>query len=606
MVEPTATPVPEEIVPTDLRDNWPGYLMEHPGYQQAWGTPMYGGTLRLTGPAAVNSSQAARGWSAFINLNQHANNGLLMYDPWLQQNDGVFCDLCETWEISEDGTKVTVKLQEGVKFQSEGYYKDKGAPASAYGAELVCKDVKASMEWWARPPDETSGFTRSMGKMQLAHLGEVTCPDGADGYTAVLNFTHFRNPTMAFLATGMGIWNKEYREWMDEANPGLQSTANNDGFMINHGTGPYIPVSADMPEGMLKVKKNPNYWIEGAPFLDGMEFFPILDYNTKYTSWITGKVDHVGHGSSGLTKAQVVQVQQRYPDLKVYIKKYCHIQQVMMNPERPPFDVWKVRYAVHLAMDRGAWFEFNKAGPIDMATPTYLFCAGTPADLFYRDPEQYYKEPGYRLAGKDEDIAEANRLLDEVFGTGNRPSDTEFTVWSLLSRREIGIWAIDQLKESLNWDVVGKFVESGENRTKINEATYQLLADAAPAHRQLFTSDASEPLGGAHSEIGLAAHAYIWGWKGTDEGLPIEPEIERINALVMEQDVEQDLAKRAEQVAYLERYIVEERTNWAVLGAMNTAWGYHLKVRGVFHHDVGMGTEYRLYDRYWINEDLNS
>ena len=94
--------------------------------------------------------------------------------------------------------------------------------------------------------------------------------------------------------------------------------------------------------------------------MDGYEFYPILDF----TSFITGKIDHAGHGSSGLTKAQVKQIQENYPDYTIHEVEYNHISQLPMNPFRAPFDQWKVRWAIHLALDRQAWIEFNKAGTL--------------------------------------------------------------------------------------------------------------------------------------------------------------------------------------------------------------------------------------------------
>ena len=95
---------------------------------------------------------------------------------------------------------------------------------------------------------------------------------------------------------------------MDAEHPAIQSTG--------EGRGPEDPED---------IAANPNYWIEGALFVDGYEFYPILDYNTKFTSFITGKIDHAGHGSSGLTEAQVKQIQEKYPDYTVHEVEYNHI-----------------------------------------------------------------------------------------------------------------------------------------------------------------------------------------------------------------------------------------------------------------------------------------
>ena len=134
------------------------------------------------------------------------------------------------------------------------------------------------------------------------------------GKTVVLNFSKYRNATINWLASGFAVWDKEYREWMDAEYPGVQSTANPEGYMINMGTGPQIPLSADS-QTVMKVRKNTNYFIAGAPFADGFDTFAIQDYNTKFAALVTGKIPQAGHGSSGSTKAQVQQVQASYGDI---------------------------------------------------------------------------------------------------------------------------------------------------------------------------------------------------------------------------------------------------------------------------------------------------
>ena len=130
----------------------------------------------MSGPSTPSRSQITLGWSAFINLSFEAHNSLLMFDPWLEQDDGVFCDLCETWEVSSDGKTYTFRLRDNVQFHSEGYAKDMGAPG--FGTELACEDVKHSMEWFAAPPEGTVASTAAAGKEKMGHLDEVTCPDG--------------------------------------------------------------------------------------------------------------------------------------------------------------------------------------------------------------------------------------------------------------------------------------------------------------------------------------------------------------------------------------------------------------------------------------------
>jgi len=588
----TSTPVPEAAV--DFREDWVSYLTSHPGYQSQWGTPQYGGTIKLTGPATPSLTQVRMGWSAFINLSFHAHNSLLAFDPWLEISDGLMCDLCESFEISADGKEYTFKLRDGVMFHSEGYGLDKGAPG--FGDELVCEDAKASMEWFANPHEATRASYKAAGRTYMGHMTEATCPDGPDGKTLVLKFDKFRNPTTGWMASGMPIWDKDYREWMDAEYPGIQSTAKEEGYLLNMGTGPLISTAYD-PDTVLKAKKNPNYFIKGAPFIDGVEFYPILDYNTKFAAFITGKVDHAGHGSSGLTKAQVVQIQKKYPNHTAHIVEYNHISQIPMNPFRAPFDLHKVRYAVHLAMDRQAWLAFNVAGTAEMASHNYYLHKASPWSV---PKDEFLTFPGWNPATKDADIAEANRLLDEVFGAGVRPTDTEMTIWTLLSRREIGVWALDQFKNALGWELAGRFVEVGEWGKKRSEGTFVLQPDAAPMHGMGYIADPSDGFFGSHSKTGNRPDAYIRAWKGQDTGGDLQAELDRVDKLIEEQDVMTNDAERLKAVHYLSKYMINERTTGVFLGSMNVAWGLGPRVRGGYWYSLGTYSQQRLYDRWWL------
>ena len=367
MVEATATDVPEVMVDVDYRDDWMNFLMDHRGYKPEWGEPQYGGIYKTADPRPATRFQTTLGYSAFSRWQFVAHNSLMMMDPWGKITDAPMCDVCESFEISADGLTYTFVLRDDVQFHSEGWGMDQGAPG--YGDELVCEDVRASMEWFANPPPETRASYIKSGQFYMGHLQTVTCPDGAAGKTTVLEFDRVRNGTLGWLAAGIAIWDKDYREWMDAEYPGIQSSAIPEAYMINMGTGPFIPISADS-QTVMKSRKNPNYWLEGAPFVEGMDNFAIQDYNTKFAALVTGKIHQAGHGSSGVTKAQVQQIQDTYGDIiEQQIVRYNHQQHFLMNHLRPPFDNRDVRWAVQLALDREDWLEFTTVGRREHGRP---------------------------------------------------------------------------------------------------------------------------------------------------------------------------------------------------------------------------------------------
>ena len=576
-----ATEAPVAAAVGDYRDDWINYLKAHKGYKEHWGDPR-----------PPSRFQTTLGYSAFSRWQFAAHNSLLMMDPWGKISDAPMCDLCESFEINSDGTEYTFVLRENVQFQSEGWAKDKGAPG--FGTELGCEDIKASHEWFSNPPPETRASYIKYGQAYMGHLDDVLCPDGPTGKTVVLKFGRYRNLTLLWLASGIAIWDKEYRNWMDAEYPGVQSTANTEGYMINMGTGPQIPFSADAGT-VMKVRKNPNYFIAGAPFADGFDTFAIQDYNTKFAALVTGKIHQAGHGSSGITKAQVAQVQSTYADqIELNIVRYNHISVLAMNAMIPPFDKHAVRWAVHLAVDRDDWDDFMTVGDVKMSSPAYYWHVDSPWGL---QADEFRKLPGFNPATKDADIAEANRLLDEVFGAGNRPKTDQYVI-QLLSRREISVWGLDFFKKHLGWEFDVQYVDTYGNIQ--TDCLYTIRAEAAPMHGMSYTGDLSDGLVQVHSEWATRPECYQKGWKG--DGVPPQDELDKVDAWIEELDVMLDQEARSELGSTIEKYLVEERTLWATLGVMNVAWPNRWELKGNRYYNLGTYSQQRLHDRLWLSE----
>jgi ABC-type transport system substrate-binding protein len=310
---------------------------------------------------------------------------------------------------------------------------------------------------------------------------------------------------------------------------------------------------------------------------------------------VTGKIHQAGHGSSGITKAQVSQVQTDYGDIiEQQIVRYNHIQVLMMNPMRPPFDDWNVRWAVNLALDRANWLEFMTVGDIKMASPAWW----SHPDAGWGIPvEEFQTFPGFRRDMKDEDIAEANRILDEAFGPGNRPRTDQYII-QLLSRREMSLWGLDQFKKLLDWEFDVKYVDTYGNIS--TDCLYTIRAEAAPVHGNTYASDPSDTFWQVSTKLSTKPECYINGWKG--DGVPSRAELDRIDALVTELDESLDEARRTELVRELELYMGNERLAQATMGTMNVAWPNRWELKGNRYYNLGTYSQQRLHDRLWLTQ----
>ena len=421
MVEATATAVPEEQrdLGTAAAD-----LMDHPGYRAEWGEPQYGGTLRMRTnvPARAGAAFSGHGNSHYELPAYTMNDSLVEVDPWLGWEGGVRPNLAKSWEISSDGLTYTFHLREGIHFRS-GTEWDAIENMPGLGQEVNCEDVQATMEfigsqrWW----DEGG----SLSVMIDGRDHTWSCPDGPDGYT-VVGVLDKGIPTPGLLMqlaiqAVHGIVNKDWLDWYVETyEPRWIVTGE---FTAHVGTGPWLPVSLT-PETKNVMAPNPNYWKPGLPFLDSFEFHTIPDPATAFAAWATAKIDVMGHGSGSMYPEQVAQAVRDFPEKPIIANHYYGARNIGWNSERPPFDDVRVRRAIHLAYDRQLRFENERVPGSDLhygIIAGFFNGVGQPHNPMGNSIEEILTWPGFNPATKDADIAEGNRLMDEVFGPGERP-----------------------------------------------------------------------------------------------------------------------------------------------------------------------------------------
>jgi hypothetical protein len=229
-----------------------------------------------------------------------------------------------------------------------------------------------------------------------------------------------------------------------------------------------------------------------------------------------------------------------------------------------------------------------------MATIAYYFHPDVGWSI---QPEEYLTFPGFNPATKDADIAEANQLLDEVFGDGNRPKSDQYVI-QLLSRREPSLWGIDQFKKHLGWEFNVKYVDTyGSIST---DCIYTIRTEASTVMENTLTADPGDALNGLHSERTGKPSCYILGYKGS--GVAPDDEIARVDAMLVEADSTLDDARRAVLLREIELYMVNERLTSATLGSMNVAWPVRRELKGVRFYNLGTPSQQRLTDRMWLVE----
>ena len=154
-------------------------------------------------------------------------------------NGDLICAVAESYSLSEDGLVYTFNLRQGVKFHN--------------GNLVTAEDVKYSIERCAGLLD---------GTPLVSTMKIITAVDIVDEKTVQVTVDSV-NPELIYSFTNAIIPNGSAD--VEGADP--------------IGTGPFRYVSYTPQEGIV-VEKNEDYWQEGLPYLDRVEFKIITDEET--------------------------------------------------------------------------------------------------------------------------------------------------------------------------------------------------------------------------------------------------------------------------------------------------------------------------------------
>jgi len=433
--------------------NWVDILQAHPKFKDEWGVPVSGGTLKHRNPRNPSYATPNNGISTTAGvLNSPMYNTLVRFDPWVGLSS-IIPDLAKSWVPSDDGLKITMKLEENVVFQNNPNLPDTYNGGKINGDAFTCEDAQASLELAIRPPEsEKRRITR--GKAYLSHITSSDCPDGPLAHTLVLNLSLPLAGTLPILAAGnLEIVDKDFINWWTTEKPGFFHSTTTENFPHLHGTGPFQPVEFQ-PDVRFTHKANPDYWREGLPFVDGIESFIILDYATAFTALLTGQVHVFGRGSWALQAGQAAQAQRDFAD-RVELHDHLHaFADGLSFYFYPPLDDIRLRRAISLTLDRDAYVKFWQAGDISMRSKMMDFIPDTD---WSPTAETLATTPGLRPE-KEADRKLANELLDDQFGPGERP-ELVCNVQNVEDQTKICLFFGDQMKKHLGITVKMEFEE---------------------------------------------------------------------------------------------------------------------------------------------------
>ena len=384
---------------------------------------------------------------------------------------------------------------------------------------------------------------------------------------------------------------KDFIVWLESECELCMNDTTPETFLYGTGTGAFVPTEFQS-DVVSRVEANPNYFREGLPLLDGMDHFIMKDGTTRFASLATGQIDYFGEGSASLLPAQVAQVQRSFSN-EIVIQPVAHSwgKGLQLNMNRAPFENVNVRKALHLAIDRDDWVNFNLAGTLPgVIRPTNWMPPGT---IWALPSDEIMSMPGWRQGdGKVEDIAEANRLLDEAFG-----KDARFSFSCMAQSSQIYLDGCLFIKDQLFRNVgVEVSVDSVESAVQ----TERYIAENYDTHYgSKVTTVVGDPDDWCMISLVPEFESKYYQATGAEIAEPAGLAAE-LEAMVREQSKELDVVKRREMVHEIERKLATEAYYSIPFPWSNVFPAWRTNVKGWTLGPFPSQVKWAQWERVWL------
>src|SRR3984893_2417198 len=369
-----------------------------------------GGTLKISffdNPASMSLHEEATG--AALRPMMGVFNNLVMYDQHVAQNspDSIIPDLTTSWSWSEAVKELTFPLRQGVKWHD--------------GKPFTATDVKCTWDLLLGVGSEK--LRVNPRKTWNLNLDRVTTNGDYE-----VNF-HLKRPQPALLSLLASGWSPIYPCHVPARD------------MRTHpiGTGPFKFVEFK-PNEVVKTARNPDYWKPGRPYLDAIEWHIIPNVATRNLTFIAGTFDI--SSPYGTSVPLLEEVKSQAPQAICELTATNVSRNLILNPQKPPFDKPELRQAVALSLDRQAFIDIETQGKGDIGA-TML---PPPEGLWGMPPEMLATLPGYN-PDVAKNRADARKIMEKLgYGPDHRLGVT-LSSRNIPAYRNPAVILIDQLRE---------------------------------------------------------------------------------------------------------------------------------------------------------------
>jgi peptide/nickel transport system substrate-binding protein len=366
-------------------------------------------------------------------------SNLVMFDPAkkVESMDTIIPELAEKWSWQDNYRNLVLFLRKNVKWHD-------GQPFSA-------RDVKYTFDMVREAKDATARLRINPRKDWYANVENI---EVADPHTVIFHLKRPQPSLLMMLASG---YSPVYPAHVPVAEFRTKCV----------GTGPYKLKEWKRGE-YVEYSRNPDYWVKGRPYLDGLRYVVIVERGTKYAALQAGRLDIAFPGES--TKTVVEQVKAAQPKIVVHEVGQNVNDNLLLNTTKPPFNDVKVRRAISTAIDRRAYVKaVHQGGAVvgaSMQPKPYGFWG-----LLEKDLNQL---PGYGKAAEDK--AKAKKTLAEAGFTPQNPLRTEMGTRAIAIYVDFASFIVNELKQ-VGVEATLKQVETAQWHPLVTRKEYQMGAN---------------------------------------------------------------------------------------------------------------------------------
>jgi peptide/nickel transport system substrate-binding protein len=371
------------------------------------GEPQSGGTLYIGqdfGPQTFDPHNNVA-WAS-INIYESIYNGLL---KWNEDESELVPDLATSWDISDDGLVYTFTIRQGVLFHN--------------GREMTAEDVKFSLDRLRDP--ERSVYS--------ADFAVVESVEVVDEETVQVTLSEPFSTFPMFLTDRYSIVPEEAVDTLDTTPV---------------GTGPFM-LEEYVLDQYVRLVRNPDYYEEGLPYLDAVEFKILGDEASKESALRSQSVDMVWFRDP----RQAENIAESVPGLISAPGIPSRYIDIRLNMCEEPFNDVRVRQAFSMAMDRESLIETVIPSEYGGAVSGVL-----------APSSPYFYESGL-LPNYGHDVEQARELLAEA----GYPDGITIDEYKVVAANQLDVDAAQVLKQ--------QWLEAGIDVNIVPMEVGQILSD---------------------------------------------------------------------------------------------------------------------------------